>query len=176
MKQPLYDKSMVLFEPDAETKAVLRDVLRNLALWMRIWGIHLRSTLHYSGAWVNAERKLYRKKKRLKFIDTHFDKAVHQTLSKPLVSLDQKRAIVYGMRYSVQGAIGEQSVESVLKALSDDYILINNFVHIFKSPLFYTKRDKIKSVQIDHILVGPPGVFLIETYGAQCSVSRSQRF
>jgi hypothetical protein len=63
----------------------------------------------------------------------------------------------------VQGAIGEQSVEMVLKALSDDYILINNFVHIFKSPLFYTKKDKIKSVQIDHILVGPPGVFLIET-------------
>jgi hypothetical protein len=60
--------------------------------------------------------------------------------------------------------LGEQKVVKTLESLSDEYFLINDFVVSF-SPAIYNRQenDYIKSVQIDHILVGPSGIFLIET-------------
>ena len=51
-----------------------------------------------------------------------------------------------------------------LETLSDEYFLINDFAVSF-SPAIYNRQenDYIESVQIDHILVGPSGIFIIET-------------
>lgn len=51
-----------------------------------------------------------------------------------------------------------------LEKLSDDYILINDFTCEFHPPIYNRQEnDHIISVQIDHILICPSGIFLIET-------------
>src|SRR5690606_20229828 len=72
--------------------------------------------------------------------------------------------IVDGLNSYIYGALGEQKVVNTLENLSDEYFLINDF-EVFLSPGIFHKQenDFIKSVQIDHILIGPSGVFLIET-------------
>jgi hypothetical protein len=49
-------------------------------------------------------------------------------------------------------------------AISDEYFLINDFSISFPTPIYNRQEnDYIKSIQIDHILVTPSGIFLIET-------------
>ena len=51
-----------------------------------------------------------------------------------------------------------------LENLSDEYFLINDFSLSFETPIYNRQEnDYIKSIQIDHILVTPSGIFLIET-------------
>jgi hypothetical protein len=51
-----------------------------------------------------------------------------------------------------------------LEKLSDDYILINDFSYTFERPLYHKEqKTKINTIQIDHVIVSPAGVFLIET-------------
>ena len=51
-----------------------------------------------------------------------------------------------------------------MENLSDENVLINDFALSFH-PAIYNRQenDYIKSIQIDHILVSPSGIFLIET-------------
>jgi uncharacterized protein YfkK (UPF0435 family) len=60
--------------------------------------------------------------------------------------------------------MGENKVLKDLKNLPDDYILINDFVCNFYPPIYnQQENDYIKSIQIDHLLISPSGIFLIET-------------
>jgi hypothetical protein len=64
----------------------------------------------------------------------------------------------------IYGAVGKQKVVDTLKVLSDDFILINDFNISFSQALFYKQEaDYIKSLQVDHFLIGPTGIFIIET-------------
>jgi len=62
------------------------------------------------------------------------------------------------------GAYGEETVVSALSHLSDAYHVINDVNLNFRPALFWNKTGEyIKSCQIDHIVVGPNGIFLLET-------------
>lgn len=62
------------------------------------------------------------------------------------------------------GAIGEETVINALSRLSDEYHLFNDVNLRFHPPIHWReKNDYIKSSQIDHIVVGPTGLFLVET-------------
>ncbi|MCO5934816.1 NERD domain-containing protein [Mucilaginibacter sp. RB4R14] len=104
------------------------------------------------------------KSKRHQFIVTLFKEAVLQSGYTHLQEIDRRKEIVDQINNSIYGALGEHEVVKELKRLSDDHILINDFNLIFNKPLYNRyENDYIKSVQIDHILVSPSGVFLIET-------------
>ena len=62
------------------------------------------------------------------------------------------------------GAQGEELVISILSRLPREYHVLNDVNLQFK-PALYWKKNKgyILSSQIDHIVVGPTGIFLIET-------------
>jgi hypothetical protein len=62
------------------------------------------------------------------------------------------------------GARGEELVISVLSQLPDEYHVIND-VNLSFHPDFYWGQgaEYIKTSQIDHIVVGPTGIFLLET-------------
>ena len=63
-----------------------------------------------------------------------------------------------------QGDIQIKCIGRLLEKLSDEYIIINDFSVSFSPAIFNRQEnDYIKSVQIDHILVAPSGIFLIET-------------
>jgi hypothetical protein len=104
------------------------------------------------------------KSNRLNFLISNFDKAVRNSAGNILLELERQKSIIDSLNNSIYGAIGEHKVVKTLEKLSDDYYLINDFVASF-SPAIYNRHenDYIKSVQIDHILVGPSGLFLIET-------------
>lgn len=104
------------------------------------------------------------KSNRYQLITSDFTEAVRQSAQHPLSELERKKATIDGLNSFIYGALGEQKVVKRIEVLSDEYFLINDF-NVSFSPALYNKKenDYIKSVQIDHILVAPSGIFLIET-------------
>ncbi|MBN9285606.1 MULTISPECIES: nuclease-related domain-containing protein [unclassified Flavobacterium] len=104
------------------------------------------------------------KTNRYQFITAHFNDAVKQSAQNSLYELERKKSVIGALNNYIYGALGEQKVVKTLESLSDDYFLINDFSVTF-SPAIYNRRENeyIKSVQIDHILVSPSGIFIIET-------------
>ena len=104
------------------------------------------------------------KKQRLSYIEHNLEKAVQENISARLRELDRRKAIIDDLMPTIYGAIGELKVSRELERLPDSYILVNDFSCSFH-PAIYNRQenDHIQSVQVDHILVAPSGVFLIET-------------
>ncbi|EDY86805.1 Nuclease-related domain family [gamma proteobacterium HTCC5015] len=64
----------------------------------------------------------------------------------------------------IAGAIGENSVVNTLKTLPDNYYLINDFSVSFSPPIYNRKNGaRIFSIQIDHLLISPSGLYVVET-------------
>lgn len=104
------------------------------------------------------------KNNRYQFISSQVEEAVRQSVQHPLSELERKKAKIDELNSFIYGALGEQKVVKTLETLPDDYFLINDFAVSFSSAIYNRQdNDYIKSVQIDHILVAPSGVFLIET-------------
>ena len=62
------------------------------------------------------------------------------------------------------GAIGEEKVINTLRELPDSYYVLNEIQIKLKRAVLWKKYlEYIKSAQIDHIVLGPTGIFLIET-------------
>ena len=62
------------------------------------------------------------------------------------------------------GAIGEENVLTELEKLPNSFFVINDFRKTFYPPIYNKKLDdRIGSIQVDHIVCGPTGLFIIET-------------
>lgn len=104
------------------------------------------------------------KSDRYQFITSNEAKAVHQSAQHSLAELDRKKAVLDQLSNLIYGALGEHKIVKALENLPDEYILINDFSVSFSQAIYNGRtKDYIKSVQIDHILVAPSGIFLIET-------------
>lgn len=104
------------------------------------------------------------KNNRLQYITSKFSLALEESAKKDLAEIERKKSIVDQMNTFIYGALGEQKVVTTIEALSDDYFLINDFVVSFSPPVYFRQENEyIKSIQIDHLLIAPSGVFLIET-------------
>lgn len=118
--------------------------------------------LNYSIRHLNPQ--LTEKNNRFHYLNSNFEEALNNSSLISLTTVDQKKNIIDELSNSIYGAIGEQKVVAEIEKLSNDYILINDFNCIFNPPLFHPEqKQKINSIQIDHLLIGPPGIFLIET-------------
>lgn len=105
-----------------------------------------------------------RNENRYNYITYRFQDAVNDNCSVALKELDRKKALIDEVNNSIFGAIGEHKVVKVLENLSDEYVLINDFCLSFNPPIYNrSENDYIKSIQLDHLLIAPSGVFLIET-------------
>lgn len=105
-----------------------------------------------------------KKNNRYQYIISHFSDAVSESCLVPLKELDRKKRIIDELNTFIYGALGEQKVVKELKNLSDEYYLINDFSLSFTTPIYNRQENEyIKSIQIDHLLITPSGVFLIET-------------
>ena len=98
------------------------------------------------------------------YINSSFQDAVMQSSRPQLEDIDRKKILIDQINSSIYGAQGEQKVVRELEKLSDDYILINDFTRRFNPPIYNRKEDDhIQSIQIDHLLIAPSGIFIIET-------------
>jgi hypothetical protein len=104
------------------------------------------------------------KNNRYQFISSQFNLAVEQSSKASLSEIERKKSVIDNLSSFIYGALGEQKVVKTLEVLSDEYFLINDFEVSF-SPAIYNRQENeyIKSIQIDHLLVAPSGIFLIET-------------
>jgi hypothetical protein len=78
----------------------------------------------------------------------------------------------------IYGAIGELKAIEILRRLPDSYYVINDYQRSFHRPLHMKNEDDwIYSIQLDHVVVGPTGVFVIETkYWSQKSIANNNLF
>lgn len=124
--------------------------------------LNLNSKVNY------AVRKLVEqhqnKTNRYQYITSCFRDAVNESCLTEVNELENKQRIIDEANTSIYGALGEHKVVKELENLSDENILINDFALTFH-PAIYNRQenDYIKSIQIDHVLVTPSGIFLIET-------------
>ncbi len=104
------------------------------------------------------------KTQRYQFITSQFNLAVEESSETALSEIERKKSVIDKSSSFIYGALGEQKVVKTLEALPDEYFLINDFAVSF-SPAIYNRQenDYIKSIQIDHLLVAPSGIFLVET-------------
>ena len=101
---------------------------------------------------------------RYQYIISHFSEAVNQSSKQSLTEIERKKSILDKLSSFIYGALGEHKVVKTLETLSDEYFLINDFCVSFSKAIFNKQEnDYIKSIQIDHILVAPSGIFIIET-------------
>jgi hypothetical protein len=63
----------------------------------------------------------------------------------------------------ITGAEGEELVIRALSGLSDEYYIINDVFFNLSSNINEEKSTSEETVQIDHIVIGPTGLFLLET-------------
>ena len=62
------------------------------------------------------------------------------------------------------GAKGEELVINTLSQLPDDFHVLNDVNLQFRRAIHWRERNEyIKTCQIDHLVVGPTGIFLVET-------------
>lgn len=167
LKQKLDDLNQKvgnLFLPNSKLLTILKDLFLNIVIWAKIWSIPILTHFKIIISNRKQSKLLSQKNIRYEFVNTNFDLAVNQSSSNELQSLIRKRNVIREINNFIYGAIGEHKVENVLATLSDEYVLINDFTYSFKPAIFNSKEnDYIKSIQIDHILISPSGVFLIET-------------
>lgn len=89
---------------------------------------------------------------------------------KPRMIENARRSVINSHNFIIEnksfliGAKAEEDVISYLIQLPDDYHILNNVKLRFYKAIYWKEyNDYIQSSQIDHIVVGPTGVFLIET-------------
>lgn len=104
------------------------------------------------------------KRNRYEFIKSNLNEAIKNSCAKELKNLERKKNALEEINSYISGAVGEDLVVKEISKLSDDYTLINDFSLHFNKPIYNSaENDYIKSIQIDHILISPAGIFLIET-------------
>jgi hypothetical protein len=150
--------------PDSRIVSNLKDYWVNLVIWIKIWfsqgHFHFKTIIL---TW-QSNKLLSKKTNRFNYITTHFNEALKHSSSSESISLQRKNSVIKEINKSIYGALGEQKVVNVLENLSDDYVLINDFTCSFDPPIYNTQdKGYIKSIQIDHILISPAGIFIIET-------------
>lgn len=103
-------------------------------------------------------------KARIQYLISNFDEAVKKDSTIALSDLDHKKKVIDEIKSHIYGAIGEQKVAKALEQLSDEYILINDFNYYFERAIPYQQsKQYIRTIQADHLLISPAGIFLIET-------------
>jgi hypothetical protein len=160
-------KQRLNFPIDLRPSNVFQKLKKNLKLWY-----YKRQLIHKERNFdINVLKSINSlvairqfKDRRYQFITLQFNVAVEQSSQKDLLEIERKKSVIDKLSSYIYGALGEQKVVKTLEALPDDCFLINDFaVSFYPAICNRNENDYIKSIQIDHLLVAPSGIFLIET-------------
>ncbi|TFG09707.1 MAG: NERD domain-containing protein [Promethearchaeota archaeon] len=92
--------------------------------------------------------------------EKNIDKRVEQSTQ----GIRKARYIIEENTSFVSGAVGETAAIRELKKLPETYFIINEAMLSFSRAIRWRKYyGYVKSCKIDHVVVGPTGIFLIET-------------
>ncbi|MDF1698856.1 MAG: nuclease-related domain-containing protein [Saprospiraceae bacterium] len=89
---------------------------------------------------------------------------IERRIAPKLSIIEYTKGVLEEINPLIAGAIGEHKVEKELEGLSINGVLINDFSVNFDPPIYNRKeKDRIYSVQIDHLLITGAGIFVLET-------------
>lgn len=110
------------------------------------------------------KKKITAEIKNIDYLEKNSDSLIEKRIDLKSETLRKAKNILDENSSLFAGAIGEQKAIDELEKLPDTFAVINNF-HLKLNPPIYNKStdDRIYSIQADHIVIGPSGVFLIET-------------
>ncbi len=113
----------------------------------------------------NRNKKIKKLEQDAIYRETNFDQLVTRRSRAHVEKINHIKITLDAKYTLLAGAIGEQEAIKELTKLPDSFILINDFKKTFPDKYIpYSKElKKINSIQVDHIFIGPPGLFLIET-------------
>jgi len=98
------------------------------------------------------------------FLNENTEKIISERCENDLSELNRTKQAISDLRTIIAGAKGEYAVEQELKKLPDNFYVINDYRLNFTRPIINKKNgDKIFSIQIDHLVISPRGIFLLET-------------
>jgi len=94
----------------------------------------------------------------------HREKTLEKSVEKSVKHLHKAHDVIEKDKEFFVGAIGETATIKELKRLPKTYYIINEAKLSFTRSIRWKKyREYVKSCKIDHVVVGPTGIFLIET-------------
>jgi len=88
--------------------------------------------------------------------------------------INQLKKVVKSPEY--QGAYGELRVEDELKKLSNDFHVISNVDIKFNHWIYYNGRRNLREAQMDYVVIGPTGIFIIEVKNWSNETLNNKRF
>ncbi|MBY8988776.1 MAG: NERD domain-containing protein, partial [Candidatus Lokiarchaeota archaeon] len=105
--------------------------------------------------------------------EKNLDKSVEAKVSQ----LHKTQDIIQSNQPFFAGAIGETAVIKELKKLPDAYHILNEVMLSFSRSIRWKKyNDYVKTCKIDHVVVGPTGIFLIETKNWSAQTMQTAKF
>ena len=91
-------------------------------------------------------------------------KNFNNIITKKVNHLMKARYFLDENKSTYHGAIGEEKLIDELEKLPNSFFLLNNVCVEFPKAVYWSKHGEyVRSAQIDHVVVGPPGVYAIET-------------
>jgi hypothetical protein len=112
----------------------------------------------------NISKKIKKDELFINEYDTDKQGLIEKRVKPKIAKLEYTRKVVEKSKNLISGAIGENLVTKEIAKLSDDFVLINDFNLKFSTPIYFKKKnERIRSIQIDHLLISKAGIFIIET-------------
>ncbi|MDD1693233.1 MAG: NERD domain-containing protein [Methanoregula sp.] len=131
-----------------------------LALMIRFWGANQVSSLRIHLPSYGIQWKLWQLRK-------HKQKAVADkagAVRSASGDIDATAEFLSKNQSYLVGALAEQQVVSVLSQLPDDFHVMNGVnLHRFDPVYWWRGKDRVRYQQIDPVVIGPTGLFLIGT-------------
>ncbi|MBY0515362.1 MAG: NERD domain-containing protein [Bacteriovoracaceae bacterium] len=108
--------------------------------------------------------KLFNLRRELKRLERKSEKIIRNKISQMTGSFLTSKYLLDSNYALIQGASGEQQALDELRKLPDSYNVINNVQLRFLKPVYNPRtRQRVYTAQADHVVLGPSGVFLVET-------------
>lgn len=103
-------------------------------------------------------------KTRIQTAERNIEQSSRNYVQQRLSRIERVWSVLQERKFCIYGAIGEEKTIGELAKLSEEYVVINDFRKRFQRPIYNRQEDdRIYSVQADHLVVGPTGLFVIET-------------
>lgn len=122
--------------------------------------------------------RLFNLRRELNRLDRKSQEIIHKKISQMTGSYFKSKYLLDSNYALIQGASGEQQALDEFRKLPDSYNVINNVQLRFLKPIYNPRtRQRIYTTQADHVVLGPSGVFLIETKNwSKGTINRTTNF
>jgi len=123
------------------------------------------------------KKEINKTQKKYEKLENNYDKIIKKRTKKPVKQMNRSKSFIDSKSSFISGAIGEEAVIRELVKLPDSYVVFNDVNLSFGKSIRWKKYNEyVKSCQIDHVVIGPNGIFLIETKNWSLATLKSTNF